>query len=1221
METAARQHSEESAAKATARVERESASHEQTRQDFPNALMRLQRTHGNRFVQRMVRAGVIQAKVKVSEPGDPYEQEADRVAERVMRMPARELEEEETFGPAKHEQVQRTCAPCEEERKIQRVCAGCEEEEKVQRLAAGPGAMVQRQAAPEDEISSLDELGAALTGKVMAKRRPGARDGAAYAPAAEPSLARAADGAGRAGAAPREDSLDDGALQSGGQPLPDHVRNFYEDRFGRDFGEVRVHTGADSARANEDVNAYAFTYGSHVWLGREQSVEPSFILAHELAHVVQQKQPPLMRKARKEKSSSRAHGGRGGGEGARRDGEVAQHQTVGGELLIQRIAPYWEPSNMDGTATHKELLPRFGAANTSIFTEAPVPNANKDGSGHDLKGCADLYGASTTVGVYFRGDQWPAKLTTKTCPKLMQGGAKFSHITNAAPTADDFQNVLRVDTAPKSIKLGDLKPSYLTHEALLGVNQLKYYSEGFRIAQKEVDAMRSVSPAGAKWGPIVVTTFGPSQITIPSDYIPPGSSQTPRQVVLKENSRVIDPKHPSRPARLFVVPDPVRAGIWNYMWFPDTPVTVASLPAKVRDLDPEIERRVINPLINSPIQKAKKAKPSAPAPAQAQRAPRAVARLVVTHEPGPVLRRKGPAKAPPKDDFDFTQWKKAHDEITKQFGEESKTREFKDAAYSLKAAEAQEHEKKMGLSLPDVSQATKEKAKELDKIEFWTGASAMPFGHLRRIFGRAFVTVAQLYIKIRDKFRELLKAKKRTGGKSGILGAALKAAFSVIKLAGSYVINKVTDRLHESLEQGVTEKVKSIFSFDIVGDVQTKVEEVKKLREEFEQKAVDTADALLKKTVGPYETLLKQIEEVQRVVSDIVQIVNLVRWGVRAIACASPPAWGCLWILAQSVLEELAARVVDTCWFKKKITPLISKVKWVAELPKELADLIIEKIRGFLPGPVHDVFAKLDKSKVDVNPNDIECEKEDSEDAMTPERQALLDMQEALGEEKFQAFTELVQKAGIPRDKPLTAAEIRKLTETVRSSGVTADQLKEYADNYPKAPPGMPTDVATFLENVKVGKDTGTTPSAPTTTPTAPTTTPPGDKSGGDPSSSGGGGGIEVVEAKDRPFDLKETEKIPGTVVYVVNQSWSHTAGTTPEIDLIGFNKGKAVVMVKNVKTKVTKRYWFPKGTDEKTATYLIVVYQLQQGVDFSPIPGGLMKDEKVKAGLEVKKK
>jgi hypothetical protein len=42
-------------------------------------LSALQQTHGNRYVQRVVTG--IQAKLKVGQPGDIYEQEADRVAE------------------------------------------------------------------------------------------------------------------------------------------------------------------------------------------------------------------------------------------------------------------------------------------------------------------------------------------------------------------------------------------------------------------------------------------------------------------------------------------------------------------------------------------------------------------------------------------------------------------------------------------------------------------------------------------------------------------------------------------------------------------------------------------------------------------------------------------------------------------------------------------------------------------------------------------------------------------------------------------------------------------------------------------------------------------------------------------------------------------------------------------------------------------------------------
>ena len=48
----------------------------------------LQRTVGNRGVERLLRFGLIQAKLKVNEPGDSYEQEADRIAGQVLATPA-----------------------------------------------------------------------------------------------------------------------------------------------------------------------------------------------------------------------------------------------------------------------------------------------------------------------------------------------------------------------------------------------------------------------------------------------------------------------------------------------------------------------------------------------------------------------------------------------------------------------------------------------------------------------------------------------------------------------------------------------------------------------------------------------------------------------------------------------------------------------------------------------------------------------------------------------------------------------------------------------------------------------------------------------------------------------------------------------------------------------------------------------------------------------------
>jgi hypothetical protein len=59
----------------------------------------LQRTIGNQAVQRLIKSGALQAKFKIGQPGDKYEQEAEWVADAVMRMPEpgvqRQVEEEE----------------------------------------------------------------------------------------------------------------------------------------------------------------------------------------------------------------------------------------------------------------------------------------------------------------------------------------------------------------------------------------------------------------------------------------------------------------------------------------------------------------------------------------------------------------------------------------------------------------------------------------------------------------------------------------------------------------------------------------------------------------------------------------------------------------------------------------------------------------------------------------------------------------------------------------------------------------------------------------------------------------------------------------------------------------------------------------------------------------------------------------------------------------------
>lgn len=55
-------------------------------------VLQFQRSIGNQAVQSLLRSGRLQAKLEVSQPGDIYEQEADRIADQRMRMPEPSLQ-------------------------------------------------------------------------------------------------------------------------------------------------------------------------------------------------------------------------------------------------------------------------------------------------------------------------------------------------------------------------------------------------------------------------------------------------------------------------------------------------------------------------------------------------------------------------------------------------------------------------------------------------------------------------------------------------------------------------------------------------------------------------------------------------------------------------------------------------------------------------------------------------------------------------------------------------------------------------------------------------------------------------------------------------------------------------------------------------------------------------------------------------------------------------
>ncbi len=123
---------------------------------------------------------------------------------------------------------------------------------------------------------------------------------------------------------------------SPGQPLDSADTEFFEPRFGHDFSKVRIHDDVRAAASARAVDAIAYTVGQHIVFDNgayaPRSLDGRRLLAHELAHVVQQ--------------SASAHSpGVPPCEGAKQprlspgDAEMAADRAAGALPSLERVGP------------------------------------------------------------------------------------------------------------------------------------------------------------------------------------------------------------------------------------------------------------------------------------------------------------------------------------------------------------------------------------------------------------------------------------------------------------------------------------------------------------------------------------------------------------------------------------------------------------------------------------------------------------------------------------------------------------------------------------------------------------------------------------------------------------------------------------------------------------------------------------------------------------------
>ncbi len=164
--------------------------------------------------------------LKISQPNDAAEIEADQIADKVMRMSA-DVPVKVNTNISVTDKLHAKCDSCEEEK----------ETETVFRKESFAAAMEP----PPEEISST------------VKR----------------------------------------TLNYGGKSLDENSRAFFEPRFGIDFSHIQIHNDSHAADSARSINARAYTFSNNIVFGKgeyqPENEAGKALLAHELAHVAQQK--------------------------------------------------------------------------------------------------------------------------------------------------------------------------------------------------------------------------------------------------------------------------------------------------------------------------------------------------------------------------------------------------------------------------------------------------------------------------------------------------------------------------------------------------------------------------------------------------------------------------------------------------------------------------------------------------------------------------------------------------------------------------------------------------------------------------------------------------------------------------------------------------------------------------------------------------------------------
>ncbi len=190
-------------------------------------------------------------------------------------------------------------------------------------------------------------------------------------------VARKADGAG---VAPDAEASLAAAASSTGAALPVEQRQQLEQQTGADLSGVRIHTGAESQAAAAAVGAKAYAVGEDIHFGAGQfdpsSRDGQHLIAHEVAHTIQQRDATQARQDALEISDPHDHAEREADRFADAvvHGDAPVAMAARGQMIAREVLPGTNPAertDATGAAITTHRAPGLGDTTNPPATVAP----------------------------------------------------------------------------------------------------------------------------------------------------------------------------------------------------------------------------------------------------------------------------------------------------------------------------------------------------------------------------------------------------------------------------------------------------------------------------------------------------------------------------------------------------------------------------------------------------------------------------------------------------------------------------------------------------------------------------------------------------------------------------------------------------------------------------------------------------------------------------------